>query len=59
MKYYAAMPGVIHADTVIVPSETVRLAYIHFLTETAGEIPAHIWEEKITCNFRIPFLKMK
>ena len=51
MKYYVAMPGVIHADTVIVPSETVRLAYIHFLTETAGEIPAHIWEEKITCNF--------
>ena len=59
MKYYVTMPGVIHADTVVVPSDTVRRAYIDFLMETAAESPAQIWEETITCNFQIPFLKTR
>ena len=59
MPHYVSMPGVAHADTVIVQSERMRQAYIGFLTEAAGEDTKQIWEEKITCNSRIPFLKMR
>ncbi len=59
MPHYVSMPGVAHADTVIVQSERMRQAYIGFLTEAAGEDTKQIWEEKITCNSRIPFLKTK
>ncbi len=59
MRYYASMPGVILADTVIVLSEQTRLSYIRFLSETYGEDTQTIWEEKITCNSRIPFLKTR
>ncbi len=58
-KYYITMPGVVYADTVIVQSEMMRQAYIHYLTKTAGNSTKKLWEEKITCNFQIPFLKMK
>ena len=59
MPHYVSMPGVAHADTVIVQSERMRQAYIGFLTEAAGEDTKQIWEEKITCNSRIPFLKTR
>ncbi len=59
MEHYVSMPGVAHADTVIVQSEQMRQSYIDFLTEAAGEDTKQIWEEKITCNSRIPFLKTR
>ncbi len=59
MSNYVSMPGVAHADAVIVQSEQTRQAYINFLAEAVGEDTKQIWEEKITCNSRIPFLKMK
>lgn len=59
MKYFVSMPGVVHADTVLVQSGAMRQAYIDFLTMTAGADTQKIWEEKIKCNFRLPFLKTK
>ncbi len=59
MEHYVSMPGVTHADTVIVQSEQMRQSYIDFLTKAAGEDTKQIWEEKITCNSRIPFLKTR
>lgn len=59
MQYYAAMPGVVLADQIIVQSGQMRVVYISFLTTFAGENTKKIWEEKIICNFQIPFLKMK
>lgn len=59
MEHYVSMPGVVHADTVIVQSEQMRQTYIDFLAKSAGEDTKPIWEEKITCNSRIPFLKAK
>ena len=56
---YITMPGVVHADTVVVQSESMRQTYINYLTKKAGEDTRKRWEEKITCNFRIPFLKTK
>ena len=59
MEHYVSMPGVAHADIVIVQSEQMRQSYIDFLVKSAGEDTKQIWEEKITCNSRIPFLKTK
>ena len=59
MEHYVSMPGVVHADIVIVQSEQMRQSYIDFLVKSAGEDTKQIWEEKITCNSRIPFLKTK
>ncbi len=59
MPYYAAMPGPAYADRTIVRSERMRQAYIDCLTRFAGGATQMIWEEKITCNSRIPFLKMR
>lgn len=47
MRYYAAMPGVIYADAVIVQSEPVRKAYIDFLSGFVGEETRTLWEDKI------------
>lgn len=47
MEHYVTMPGVVHADTVIVQSEEIRLRYIEVLTKWAGEDTKSIWEEKI------------
>ena len=44
-----AVPGVVHADKVIVQSESVRQVYIDILTEFAGEKTRQIWMEKIVC----------
>ena len=46
MRYYAAMPGVVHADRVILQSELIRKAYVDFLSEFAGEETRKIWEAK-------------
>lgn len=47
MNYFVTMPGVVHADKVIVQSENMRQTYIERLVEFAGEDTRHIWEEKI------------
>lgn len=59
LRHYIAMPALVHADETIVASEEIRKGYIDILTDAAGENTAHIWEEKIICNFRIPFLRTK
>lgn len=46
-KHYIAMPGVVRADRVIVPSRAMREIYIAKLTEFAGEKTRAIWEEKV------------
>ncbi len=47
IKYCCAVPGVMHADRVIVQSENMRRIYINILTDFAGEETREIWEEKI------------
>lgn len=47
MEYYVTMPGVVHADTVIVQSEHMKQLYVEKLTEFAGEDTREIWEKKI------------
>lgn len=47
IKHFCAVPGVIHADKVIVQSEDMRRIYINVLTEAAGENTRGYWEEKI------------
>ena len=48
MSYYVTVPGVVHADKVIVQSGKMRERYIEVLTEFAGEETRKIWEEKIS-----------
>lgn len=48
MSYYVTVPGVIHADQVIVQSEKMRERYIEVLTGFAGEETRMVWEEKIS-----------
>lgn len=47
MECYVTVPGVVHADKVIVQSENIRQLYIDKLAEFAGENTRQIWEEKI------------
>lgn len=47
IRYSCIVPGVVHADRVIVQSERMRQIYIQILTEAAGEETREIWEEKI------------
>lgn len=47
MRYYVTVPGVVHADKVIVQSENMRERYIDVLTDFAGEDTKEIWEKKI------------
>lgn len=47
MDYFCKVPGVVHADMVIVQSEKMRKEYIECLTEFAGEDTREIWEKKI------------
>ena len=53
LKYYVPMPGVVHADQVIVQSEQMRQTYIDYLSDYAGEETRRIWEEKI-CGLGSP-----
>lgn len=47
MDYFCTVPGIVHADVVIVQSEQMRKEYIQRMTEFAGEDTRSIWEEKI------------
>jgi hypothetical protein len=50
MQYYCTVPGLSHADEVIVQSEQTRQAYIDCLTEFAGEDTRSVWEKKIVAG---------
>lgn len=47
MRYYVTVPGVVHADMVVVQSELVREAYIEVLTQFAGDDTRAHWESKV------------
>lgn len=49
MEHFCTVPGVIHADKVLVQSENMRKAYIKVLTDAMKEqgITKKYWEEKI------------
>ena len=47
LRHYCNMPGVVHADTVIVQSEQMKAVYVELLTAFAGEDTRKIWENKI------------
>lgn len=47
MQFYCTVPGVVHADKVIVQSENMRNLYIEKLAEFAGESTRGIWEQKV------------
>ena len=47
IEHFVTVPGVIHADKVIVQSEKMRQAYIKIMTKYAGESTRSVWEDKI------------
>ena len=47
LKHYAAAPGVVYADEVIVQSENIKKQYIGALTTFAGADTQNIWDMKI------------
>ena len=47
LRYFCNMPGIVHADQVIVQSEQMKEVYVELLTEFAGEETRELWEEKI------------
>lgn len=47
LRYFCNMPGVVHADQVIVQSEQMKDVYVELLTEFAGEETREMWEDKI------------
>ena len=47
IEHFCKVPGVIHADKVIVESENMRQAYIKNMVDIAGEDTKPIWEKKI------------
>lgn len=47
MQYFCTVPGLFHADEVILSSEGTRRAYIERLTEFAGAATRALWEDKI------------
>lgn len=50
---YINMPGVLHADRILVPSENMREVYIRNLTEFAGEKTRKHWEETVITDCQI------
>lgn len=48
LRYFCNMPGVVHADRVIVQSEQMKDVYVQLLTEFAGEETKEMWENKIS-----------
>ena len=54
MNYYCTVPGVVHADKVIVQSERMRQSYIDKLSEFAGEEYRKVWEQKIIFSEALP-----
>ncbi len=47
LKSFCNMPGVVHADMVIVQSEQMKKVYVELLSEFAGEDTRSLWEDKI------------
>ena len=47
MEHFCTLPGVFHADKVIVQSEDMRRIYINVLSEAIGEKSRPVWEQKI------------
>lgn len=47
MKYFCTVPGVVLADEVVLPSESIRDAYMEKLVDMAGENKKKIWEKKL------------
>lgn len=47
MEHFCTVPGVIHADKVIVQSENIRQIYVNVLTRYAGKDTRKYWEGKI------------
>jgi len=47
MAHFCTVPGVIHADRVIVQSENMRQIYINVMTEAMGKDTRSYWENKI------------
>lgn len=47
MAHFCTVPGVIHADNVIVQSEDMRQIYMNVMTEYTGEKSRPYWEAKI------------
>lgn len=47
IEKFVALPGVIHADRVIVQSEDMRQVYINVMTRLVGEKTKSFWEQKI------------
>ena len=45
--YFVKIPGVVHADRVLVESEQMKELYVKALIEFAGEDTENIWREKI------------
>lgn len=54
MNYYVKMPGVIHADKVMLPTENMRQHYVKALTEFSGEEYRKTWEEKLFVEDYMP-----
>lgn len=48
MRHFCTVPGVIHADRVVVQSEDMRQIYINVLTEELGKDTKNYWEDKIS-----------
>ncbi len=48
LKYFCNMPGVVHADRVVVQSEQMKEVYVELLTKFAGEETKEMWENKIS-----------
>ena len=47
LEYCCTMPGVVHADVVVVQSEQMKKVYVEALTNWAGEDTKPVWEKKI------------
>lgn len=54
MRYYVSVPGLVHADKILVQSGQMRQTYIEYLTTFAGCDTEAVWNEKIKVT---PFLQ--
>ena len=54
MNYYVKMPGVIHADKVILPTENLRENYLRALCDFSGEEYREAWEKKLSVEDYMP-----
>lgn len=47
IEHFIMVPGVLHADRVVVQSEAMRQIYVNVMTQWAGEKTRKYWEKKI------------